>query len=525
MAAEAGGDGSTGDLPIEPGPGAPTPPIALPDPATAAARLGATVVSVPDAVLERLRSTGADVSVDRAHRAEASRDWWPLAMTWAGGDQVAAVAGAVVRPGVPSQVAEVLRVCHEAHVPVTAAAGRSGVGGGSVPLFGGVVLDLCGLAGVRSVQRDDLVVDVLAGTFGDRLEQELRTDHDLTVGHWPQSMTLSTVGGWLACRGAGQLSNRYGKAEDFVLGLDVVLADGTELHTGGHARQAVGPDLTQLFVGSEGTLGVITGARLRAWPVPAGQRRAAFGFATFEAGADACRRIMQRGLSPAALRLYDAVEADRSYGTGDLAVLLVFDEGDPVVVDAATAITDTECAALGAERLDDELVERWLGHRNDVSALEALISRGYVVDTMELTTTWHQLPALYVAVRDAIAAVPGVIASSAHLSHSYPDGACLYFTFAGQPAEATTEAGDALYLGCWDAGACTALAHGGSLSHHHGVGLNRSRFVAEALGAGADATLAALKRALDPTGILNPGKLGLASPFGAVPFPPSGAPR
>ena len=513
------------ELTVEPGPGAPTPPIALPDPATATGRIHATAVPVPDAMLERLRSTGASVSVDPAHRAEASRDWWPLAMTWAAADQVGAVAAAVVRPDDPSQVAEVLRVCHEAHVPVTAAAGRSGVVGGSVPVFGGVVLDLCGLVGIRSVDRDDLVVDVLAGTFGDRFEHELRTGHGLTVGHWPQSITLSTVGGWLACRGAGQLSNRYGKAEDLVLGLDVVLADGTELRTGGHARQAVGPDLTQLFVGSEGTLGIITGARLRAWPVPAGQHRAAFGFASFADGAEACRRIVQRGLSPAALRLYDAVEADRSYGTGDRAVLLVFDEGDPVVVDAATSITDTECAAVGAEILDVELVEKWIGHRNDVSALEALISRGYVVDTMELTTTWHRLPTLYRAVRDAIASVPGVIASSAHLSHSYPDGACLYFTFAGQPPEATPEATDALYLGCWDAGARTALAHGGSLSHHHGIGLNRARFVAEALGDGGFGTLSALKHALDPTGILNPGKLGLPSPFGAVPFPDPGAAR
>ena len=513
--------GAASDLPIEPGPGIPTAPIALPDPAAASARIPAAAVEVPDALVERLRVTGAQVSVEAATLAEASRDWWPLAMTWAASDGVAALAAAVVRPDDPAQVPAVLRLCQEARVPVTAAGGRSGVTGASVPLFGGVVLDLCGLAGVRSVDRDDLVVDVLAGTFGDRLEQQLRAEHALTVGHWPQSMTLSTVGGWLACRGAGQLSNRYGKVEDLVLGLDVVLADGTEVHTGGHARQAVGPDLTQLFVGAEGTLGVITGARLRAWPVATAERRAAYAFATFEAGAEACRRIVQRGISPAALRLYDATEADRSYGTGDVAVLLVFDEGDPVVVDAATTVTDQACA--DADRLDEALVETWLGHRNDVSALEALISRGYVVDTMELTASWTSVPTLYPAVRDAIAAVPGVIASSAHLSHSYPDGACLYFTFAGQPAEATRAATDALYLGCWDAGTHAALAHGGSLSHHHGVGLNRSRYVAEALGPGAAATLAAVKAALDPTGILNPGKLGLPSPFGPVPFPTPGA--
>jgi alkyldihydroxyacetonephosphate synthase len=513
--------GAPSDLPIEPGPGVPTAPITLPDPARASARIATAAVEVPDALVERLRATGAEVSLEPAAVAEASRDWWPLAMTWAADDGVAALAAAVVRPDDPVQVPALLRLCDEARVPVTAAGGRSGVTGASVPLFGGVVLDLCGLAGVRSVDRDDLVVDVLAGTFGDRLEQQLRSEHGLTVGHWPQSMTLSTVGGWLACRGAGQLSNRYGKVEDLVLGLDVVLADGTEVHTGGHARQAVGPDLTQLFVGSEGTLAIITGARLRAWPVATAERRAAYAFPTFEAGAEACRRIVQRGISPAALRLYDAIEADRSHGTGDVAVLLVFDEGDPAVVDAATTVTDQACAE--ADRLDDALVESWLGHRNDVSALEALISRGYVVDTMELTASWTSVPTLYPAVRDAIASVPGVIASSAHLSHSYPDGACLYFTFAGQPAEATRAATDALYLGCWDAGTRAALAHGGSLSHHHGVGLNRSRYVADALGPGATATLAAVKAALDPNGILNPGKLGLPTPFGPVPFPTPGA--
>ncbi|MBU6330686.1 MAG: FAD-binding oxidoreductase, partial [Acidobacteria bacterium] len=248
-------------------PAEPTPPIAFAGAAAVTSRLSATPVVPEDALLERLRSTGAEVRLDIAERAEASRDWWPLAMGWAGTDQVAALAAAVVAPTEVEQVAEVLRLCHEARVPVTPAAGRSGVVGGSVPLHGGVLLDLCGLAGIRSVDRESNVVDVLAGTFGDVFEAELQAEHGRTVGHWPQSVALSTVGGWLACRGAGQLSNRYGKIEDIVIGLDVVLADGTTLTTGGHARQSAGPDLNQLFVGSEGTLGVITGARLRAHPI------------------------------------------------------------------------------------------------------------------------------------------------------------------------------------------------------------------------------------------------------------------
>lgn len=502
-------------------PSEPTAPIAFSGSGAVTARFASSMIAIDDATFERLRSTGSTVTREATEVAEASRDWWPLAMTWAGADQVAALAAAIVAPTTPEQVADVLRICNELSIPVTPAAGRSGVVGGSVPLFGGVLLDLCGLRGIRSVDADSMVVDVLAGTFGDVFEEQLQAEHGLTVGHWPQSVALSTVGGWLACRGAGQLSNRYGKIEDIVVGLDVVLADGTTLTTGGHARQSAGPDLNQLFIGSEGTLGIITGARLRTHRIATATHRSAWGFPTFEAGTEACRRISQRGLAPAALRLYDAAEADRSYSTGDVAVLLVFDEGDPEVVKAATAITEQECAGgtVSAAALDDSLVEKWLGHRNDVSSLEALISRGYVVDTMELTVAWADADALYVTVRDAIAAVPGVMAASAHLSHSYTDGACLYFTFAGKPLEPTREATESLYMACWNEGTSAALRMGGSLSHHHGVGLNRARFMVDALGGGAMHTLETIKSALDPRGILNPGKLGFTSGFGTVPFP------
>jgi alkyldihydroxyacetonephosphate synthase len=504
------------------GPGAPTPPIALAGGAAGAvARPGRARVGVTEVVVERLRATGAPVSEDPAEVGEASRDWWPLAMVWALEGQLPGRAAAVVRPQEVGQVAEILAVCNDANVPVTAAAGRSGVCGASVPVFGGVVLDLCGLSGIRDVDDRSLVVDVLPGTFGDRFEDDLRRDHGLTCGHWPQSMTLSTVGGWIACRGAGQLSTRYGKIEDIVVGLDVALADGRTITTGGHPRQATGPDLTQLFVGSEGTLGVITGARLAAHPVPDHERRGAWSFPSFEAGLDACRRILRRGATPAVLRLYDGVESDRNYQVGtDRNVLLVLDEGDPAVVDGMWLVVEQECAT--GEPLDVALVEHWMHKRNDVAALESLISGGFVVDTMEVSGPWSALDTVYRAAVDAIAAVPGTLAASAHCSHSYLDGACLYFTFAGRPDERgedglpTPAAKDAYYRQAWDAGTRAVLAAGGSLSHHHGVGLNRARFMDEALGTGLD-VFAAVKAALDPLGILNPGKLGLGSPWG----PPS----
>src|SRR4029453_19288477 len=240
-----------------------------------------------------------EVTVEPAAVAEASRDWWPLAMAWATEGQVAGLAAAVARPTGADQVAAVLALCHEAQVPVTAAGGRSGVCGASVPLHGGVVLDLTAMAGIVELDSTSLVLEVLPGTFGDVLEHELRSRHGVTLGHWPQSVALSTVGGWLACRSAGQLSGRYGKIEDMVQGLDVVLADGGQVSTGGRPPGAGGRQLTQLFVGSEGTLGIITNARLRVHPAPAHEGRGAWTLPSFVAGLEAMRRIVQRGATPA----------------------------------------------------------------------------------------------------------------------------------------------------------------------------------------------------------------------------------
>ena len=495
--------------------GAPTPPIEFDvAPAAVSTHLKARAIAVDTTVLERLRSTGASVGVDESVLVESGRDWWPLAMSWALDGQVPARPACVVRPQTGAEVAAVLAVCNDSRVPVTPSAGRSGVCGAAVPVHGGVVLDLCGLEGLVAVDDESLLIDVRPGTFGDVLEDELRARHGLTLGHWPQSIALSTVGGWLACRSAGQLSNRYGKIEDMVAGLEVALADGRVVRTGGHGpRASVGPDLTQLFVGSEGTLGVITEARLRVHPVPPAERRAAYGFATFADGLDACRRIVRRGATPAVLRLYDDAESKRNFDVDDHHVLLVLDEGDDAVLDGVMRVVEEECN--GAARLDVALVDRWMTHRNDVSALQSLTRHGIVVDTIEIAARWSALVPMYDAVTAAIRTTEHALAASAHQSHAYTDGACLYFTFAGRPPP---EEKDAFYVAAWDAATKAVLTHGGALSHHHGVGVNRARFVPRALGP-AFHVLAEVKRALDPRGVLNPGKLGLPDPFGEVAWP------
>ena len=481
-------------------------------------------VPVDDQLAARLADACDAVSTLDADRAEAGRDWWPLAIGWAAAGAVPSRPALVARPTDVAQVSAVLALCHEARVPVTPAGGRSGVCGASIPLFGGVALDLCGLAGIGDVDETSLVADLRAGTFGPDVESGLRGAHGLTLGHWPQSMDLSTVGGWLACRGAGQYSNRYGKIEDMVLGLEVVLADGRIVHTGGRGpRSATGPDLTQLFVGSEGTLGVITEGRFRVHPVPDGEGRRVVGFASFGDGLDACRRILRRGATPAVLRLYDATESGRAFDQPTTNVLVVLDEADPALVDATMAVVDQECAS--AEPLDVALVDRWLGHRNDVSALAPLWRSGVVVDTVEISGRWAALPGLYDAVLGALGGVEGTLVASSHQSHAYTDGACLYFTFAGRPPDgaATTPAARDAWVGdyyrrAWDEVTRATMAAGGAISHHHGIGLNRGRFLAEGLGPAFD-VLASVKSALDPRGILNPGKLGLENPFGEVPWP------
>ncbi len=194
-------------------------------------------------------------------------------------------------------------------------------------------------------------------------------------------------------------------------------------------------------------------------------------------------------------------------------MLLVLDEGDSFMVDATMRLVADECTR--ARELDAELVEKWLHHRNDTSALQALSRKGFVVDTMEIAAPWAALPRIFDDVRAAMLAVPHARSATCHLSHSYLDGACLYFTFAATPP---ADEVDATYVALWDAGTRAVLAAGGNLSHHHGVGLNRGRFMAEALGT-ALPVLQAVKDALDPHGVLNPGKLGLRSPFGSEVWP------
>ncbi len=497
------------------------PPIAVvgpPDEVTD--RLGRGQARLEDSTVQLLRAGCAEVDTAPESLVAAGRDWWPISLHWALAGAVGARPAAVARPTSVDEVRNVLRICNTDLVPVTAAGGRSGVTGAALPVFGGLALDMRGLAGITGVDETSGLVTALSGTYGPELTSELEHEYGLTLGHWPQSIDVSTVGGWVACRAVGQYSTRYGKIEDIVSGLEVVLADGRAVRTGGLAgagpRSSMGPDLTQLFLGSEGTLGIVTAAQLRAWPLPQAERRAAFAFGSFDEGLEAVRRTLRRGATPAVLRLHDAAEAVRSWGVDEGHLLIVLDEGDEHVIDACMEVLAEECRH--ATPLDPAVVGRWLEKRNDVSELTEVTRLGIVADTIEVSGCWSELPGLYHDALAALSHVPGNLYASAHGSHSYVDGGCLYFTFAGQGiGPDDLAAREEFYRSSWAAVMGETRRHRGSISHHHGIGLVRSAYLHPALGEGFT-VLEGIKASLDPSGILNPGKLGMASRFGPPPW-------
>jgi len=458
--------------------------------------------STPQVLLGQLASV-CPTSTSEDDRAEHGRDWWPLAMHWALDGSTVTKPAAVCRPRSTDEVSRIVELCSEYGVAITVSGGRSGVSGAAIPVSGGIVVDTTELAGILDVDTTSGVACVLPGTFGPTLEDELRANHGLSVGHYPQSFAISTVGGWVASNGAGQFSTRYGTIGDMVAGLEVVGTNGIVSTYGPHPASATGPDLMSLFVGSEGTLGIITKVWLRCHPVPEHEARATYVFPSFEAGIEAMRTAVRHGATPAVLRLYDEIESSRSHaGDGTNCTLLVLDEGHRHIVDSTMAVVDESVTHHGGALHDDDRVTHWLEHRNDTEALQVLTRRGFIVDTMEVAASWSIIPSVATAVKIAASTLDGLRVASCHQSHSYLDGGCLYFTFVIQPV------GDIerTYIEMWNVVQRAALSAGATVAHHHGIGLNRSRFLREALGPALDTWLA-VKRSLDARNLLNPGKL------------------
>jgi len=448
---------------------------------------------------------GAVDGSDAAIAAHA-HDTWPLSLLRAHQGTLRGGPACVVSPRSVDDVATLLRYANRVGAPVTPFGAGSGVCGGVLPSSDTIVVDMRQMNRLLAVDETSLTARVQAGMMGDRCEAELN-ERGYSMGQFPQSIALSTVGGWVSTRAAGQLSTRYGSIEDILIGLQVVLPDGRILNIKAAPRRAAGPDLRHLFLGAEGTMGIVTELTARILPLPESRALLSFAFADFDSGLEAIRRIVRAGWRPPVVRLYDAAETERHFGDWAAKAsnfLILMSEG-PAALTAAEAAACTEvCNALGATAAGEEPVRHWLQERNNVPSLPYLYARGLVVDTIEVAADWSHICALYREVVAAVGTVKDLLFVSGHSSHSYAQGTNIYFTFVAQPQDPGDA--EATYLACWRQAMEATLRSGGAISHHHGIGRLRRQWMRAEHGEGVE-VMRALKKALDPNGIMNPGVL------------------
>ncbi|MDW7729782.1 MAG: FAD-binding oxidoreductase [Bacillota bacterium] len=447
-----------------------------------------------------------NVSSDQADLLSTCRDFWPVNSIWMLEGSMPALPQLVVWPCSTEDAAALLKLANELKVAVIPYGEGSGTMGGVVPIYGGVMIDLKKMNRIRSIDKESLMVNVECGMNGALYEENLNRE-GYTGGHFPQSLRCSSVGGWLACRAAGQFSTRYGKIEDIAVTLEAVLPDGTIFSGRSVPRTATGPRVDQLFLGSEGIFGIITAATLRIWPLPEKRHMVTYTFENLEESLQAICQVMHSGARPAVVRLYDAQETGHHFPElGDKRCgLILLIEGNSKIVDAEAAVIEKIAMAHGAIEEGPTHVEHWLKKRFDVSVASTLFQKGAVLDTIEVSANWHNAHSTYIAMQQALMAVEGTMLASGHYSHVYPDGAALYLTTVGFPGDDKI----GFYKRIWQAAMEACLAEGAAISHHHGIGLHRGLWMKDEHGAGLE-VLRSIKKALDPNNIMNPGKLGLA---------------
>lgn len=438
--------------------------------------------------------------------ADHPRDWWPLALKDHPGARPGRSPVLVVAPAKADEVARALRACADLGVTATPYGGGSGVVGSAIPSREGVLLNLSRLRRLRSIDHVNQLVTVEAGMIAGQLEERLRAE-GFTLGLYPQSLNLASVGGWVATRAIGTYSGRYGDIGERLAGVEVVLADGTLAQTPVMPRWAIGPDLGKIFVGSEGTLGVVTAVTLRFVKWPARRLLRAYRFASLRTGLEAVQEATQAGLRPALVRLYDA-DASASLRAvtahpGDGCLLLLAFDGPARLAELEEHLTLERLLARGAVDLGREPAERWDGQRLRVPPeFAALRAPGVMADFIDVQAPWDRIEETYLGVREALRAHGTTV--TAHFSHVYEQGSSCYFVVRIEDID--DDRAVQRYLRAWEAAIAAALASGGTVAHHHGVGLARAPWFAAALGE-ARPLWALLRNAFDPHGILNPGKL------------------
>lgn len=457
---------------------------------------------VPAAFInEARRVVGKDnVSTKECDLIAYSLDYWMYGVFLSQYGTLPSLPSAVISLGNTEEIQGILKCANKYKVLITPFGGGSGVLGGAIPTSGSATLNLQRMNRFISLDEKSLVAELQSGIIGGNLELELN-HRGYSMGNIPQSLYCSTLGGWISTRAVGQFSTKYGKIEDMVLGMEVVLPDGSLLNIRPVPRRSTGPSLKDLFLGGEGTLGIVTKAAVSVHPLPALTYKQSFAFPSVETALEAVRKILRADARPAVVRIFDELEAERYFGAKEVTVIFI-SEGEPDFVRPEKRLISNIAVKHGGTSQGESPVEIWLKRRFDIGLGPVIMQQGGIVDTIEVVSLHSDALSLYNDMMKSMRAVEGSVLVSGHFSHFYREGACLYITFAGFPEDPYR-----YYEDTWKAAMDATLRNNGSISHHHGIGIWRMRFMEQELGAKGVELLQRIRSAFDPNRILNRGKL------------------
>jgi len=453
------------------------------------------------------------ISVSESDKFVYSTDWSWMPQMWLDRGKPLATPDYIVSPGSPEEISEILEVANKYRIPVVPFGGGSGTQGGTLPLFGGILLDLKRLDKIIEIDEKSLTVQAQAGLIIAQLEWAVN-EKGLMLPHYAASSNCATLGGALAPRGTGTISTKYGKAEDMVLNMQVVLPTGEIIRTPRVPQHAAGPDWWRIFLGAEGTLGVITEATMQLDYLPESRLLRAILFDDLSDALEAGRKIMTRRLNPFVIRLYDP-ESTRSrvkkilgYEYEGAYMVMGFD-GDPDIAALEESKALEICAKQGGRDLGREPGESWWNHRYDFYYPPINLKLPWMYGTTETITTYDKIEKLYWAVKNSVEEgfKEWDVKFIGHFSHWFHWGVMLYSRFIiEEPPEDAQEA-LRLHNRVWNTAMQAVIANDGMINEHHGIGLKLSRYMRRQFG-DAWPLMLRLKKTLDPNGIMNPGKTG-----------------
>ncbi len=463
--------------------------------------------------LQQIVGTQNALSQSEARREYASDKYW-YSIAAEGAAQPLSRPDVAARPSTVDEVVQIVKLANRLGVPITPWGGGSGVQGAANADRGGIVMDLRPLNCVRQIDEKSLTAVVEAGKVCREFEAEVN-ERGLAFTHYPASTEWATIGGCIGARGSGVLSTKYGKIEEHVLSVEFVTPTGELVHTPSVPRHAAGPELTQLHVGAEGTLGIVTAAIVKLHLLPKKRVFGAFSFADLADGIEAGRRIMVSGLKPPVIRLYDTHAASHSLSRAvdtestDPTMVLMFDGVYPDLVDLEARLGFDICREMNGQELPASIGETWWERRYVFYYPPYAPELPSIWGTVDVVADYQHIEAVYHATTQAMreAAPPewNMILNT-HLSHWYEWGSMVYARMKIPKGPDNLEEAKALHDRIFYAGVEAAMKAGAVMNDHHGVGMRLAPYMEAQYGPGLT-TLNRIKNALDPNHILCPGKL------------------